>query len=231
MTSLVDSFGRVHDTLRVSVTDRCNFRCTYCLPKEGIEWLPRKELLTYEEIQRLVGCFVTLGVRRVRLTGGEPTLRRNLPRLVRSLSDLPGLDDLAMTTNAHALAPIASTLAEAGLQRVNVSLDALDPDVFYRMTRGEDVSRVLKGIDAALAAGLSPIKVNAVVLEGENAIARNREIMGATNPADAAPGTLRALYATDVGENAVHGSDAPETAVEEINYFFRQTELTRPRNA
>ncbi len=168
MTALVDSFGRVHDTLRVSVTDRCNFRCTYCLPKEGMTWLPRDGLLTFEEIQRLVGCFVALGVRRVRLTGGEPTLRRDLPRLVRVLADLPGLDDLSMTTNGHVLALVAGRLAAAGLNRVNVSLDALDPDLFHRLTRGGDLTRVLDGIDVALAAGLSPIKVNVVILEGEN---------------------------------------------------------------
>jgi cyclic pyranopterin phosphate synthase len=168
VTPLIDSFGRVHDTLRVSVTDRCNYRCTYCLPEEGLTWLPREALLTYEEIQRLVGCFVALGVRRVRLTGGEPTLRRDLSRLVQGLAELPGLDDLSMTTNAHVLASMAGDLAEAGLHRINVSLDALDPDLFHRMTRGGDLARVLDGIDAALAAGLTPIKINTVVLEGEN---------------------------------------------------------------
>jgi cyclic pyranopterin phosphate synthase len=168
VTALIDSFGRVHDTLRVSVTDRCNYRCTYCLPEEGLTWLPRESLLTYEEIERLVRCFVALGVRRVRLTGGEPTLRRDLPRLVQALAAIPGLDDLSMTTNAHVLASMADELAEAGLNRINVSLDALDPELFHRMTRGGDLARVLDGIDAALAAGLSPIKINTVVLEGEN---------------------------------------------------------------
>ena len=164
---LLDRFGRAHTYLRVSVTDRCNFRCTYCLPEDGLTWKPRDTLLTFEEIARLASVFHGLGVRRVRLTGGEPLLRSDLHMLVRLLADL-GFDDLSLTTNGHRLVEDAPRLAAAGLRRVNVSCDAIDPVVFSRMTRGGDVRRVLQGIDAARAAGLTPIKVNAVLVEGEN---------------------------------------------------------------
>ncbi|MEE2750984.1 MAG: GTP 3',8-cyclase MoaA [Myxococcota bacterium] len=166
--SLQDSFGRKHTYLRVSVTDRCNFRCTYCMPEEGLEWLDRKELLSYEEIVRLVGLFVKTGISRVRITGGEPTIRRDLPRLVEGLAACDGLDDLSMTTNAQQLDGMVEALAAAGLNRLNVSLDSLDSERFSRLTRGGDLDRVLRGIQAALAAGLSPVKINAVVLQGEN---------------------------------------------------------------
>jgi cyclic pyranopterin phosphate synthase len=164
---LLDRFGRAHTYLRVSVTDRCNLRCTYCVPDDGVDWKPRSHLLSYEEIARIAGVFVRLGIRRVRLTGGEPLLRRDLPDLVRALAAL-GLDDLALTTNGVLLPDLARPLADAGLRRVNVSLDAVDPAIFRRVTRGGDVARVLAGIEAARAAGLVPIKVNAVVVPGEN---------------------------------------------------------------
>jgi len=164
---LVDRYARRHTYLRVSVTDRCNYRCTYCMPAEGLSWMPRKDLLSYEEIQRIVRVLVGMGVRRVRLTGGEPLVRSGLVELVGGLAGL-GLDDLAMTTNAHRLAAHAQELADAGLTRVNVSMDAVDPDIFRRITRGGDVTRVLAGIDAALAAGLAPVKINAVVVRDLN---------------------------------------------------------------
>jgi cyclic pyranopterin phosphate synthase len=165
---LVDRFGRQHTYLRLSVTDRCNYRCTYCLPATGVRWLPKADLLRFEEIEQIARVLVGLGVRRIRLTGGEPTLRADLPRLVERLAALPGLDDLAMTTNGHAFAHQARALAQAGLRRVNVSIDALDPDRFRAITRGGDVARVLEGIKAALDAGLSPVKLNCVVLRGQN---------------------------------------------------------------
>lgn len=168
VTPLADRHGRVHTYLRVSVTDRCNFRCTYCVPEGPLSYMPRADLLTYEEIARVVGVFARMGVRRVRLTGGEPTVRRDLVELVRSIAAIPGIDDLSMTTNGHALTTLAAPLAKAGLRRVNVSLDTLDPVAFARITRGGDVARVLAGIEAARAAGLTPIKVNAVVMADEN---------------------------------------------------------------
>ncbi len=166
--ALVDRFGRRHTYLRVSVTDRCNYRCVYCMPKEGLDWLPRADLLSFEEIERIAAVFVRNGVTRIRLTGGEPTVRRGLPDLVKRLGALPGLTDLAMTTNGHAFAPMATRLADAGLRRINVSIDALDPSLFSELTRGGNVAKVLDAIAAARAAGIVPIKLNCVVLRGRN---------------------------------------------------------------
>jgi GTP 3',8-cyclase len=175
MTSLVavDTLGRPMRDLRVSVTDRCNFRCTYCMPKEvfGADhaFLPRAEVLRYEEIERVVRAAVTLGVRKVRLTGGEPLVRRELETLVRMLAGIGGIDDLTLTTNGSLLASRAEALAVAGLHRVTVSLDALDDPTFMRMNDvGFPVARVLGGMAAADAAGLGPIKVNSVVRRGIN---------------------------------------------------------------
>jgi cyclic pyranopterin phosphate synthase len=165
---LIDSFGRVHTYLRVSVTDRCNFRCVYCMPADGLDWMPKDKVLTFEEIERLVRVFVGLGITQIRLTGGEPTARRGFVGLVEALGRVEGLEDLSLTTNALRLAPIAERLQAAGLRRINVSLDSLDPDTFSRLTRGGDLAMVLDGIDAARLHGLTPIKINAVVLAGEN---------------------------------------------------------------
>lgn len=168
MTPLLDRFDRAHSYLRVSVTDRCNFRCVYCMPEEGLDWMARQDLLSYEEIARLVRIFVGMGVRSVRLTGGEPLIRKDLERLVAELGAIPGLDDLAMTTNAHRLAGCAQQLADSGLTRINVSLDSLDPERFSTLTRGGRLDKVLAGIEAAIAAGMGPIKINCVILEGDN---------------------------------------------------------------
>ncbi len=165
---LVDRYGRAHTYLRVSVTDRCNYRCTYCMPAEGLKWLPRTELMTYEELTRVVGAFVRLGVRRVRLTGGEPTVRQDLVTLVAHLAAIPGLDDLSMTSNGERLAGLAGPLARAGLRRVNISLDTLDPEQFRALTRTGDLRAVLAAIDAALKAGLTPVKINAVMARSVN---------------------------------------------------------------
>jgi cyclic pyranopterin phosphate synthase len=164
---LVDGFGRVHRDLRISVTDRCNFRCTYCMPAEGLTWLPRAEVLSFEELERVARLLVEQhGIRSIRLTGGEPTVRAHLPELVRRLAALPV--DLALTTNGSTLRDVAGDLAAAGLRRVNVSLDSLQPERFAALTRRDALGDVLAGIDAALAAGLAPVKVNAVVLAGVN---------------------------------------------------------------
>ncbi|MEM7273978.1 MAG: GTP 3',8-cyclase MoaA [Actinomycetota bacterium] len=166
-TDLIDRFGRVHTDLRISVTDRCNFRCQYCMPAEGMEWLDRKELLTFEEIERVARVLVErAGVRSVRLTGGEPTVRARLPVLVGKLAAL-GVD-LSMTTNGATLPMFAGDLRAAGLQRLNISLDTLDRDRFLELTRRDDLAKVLEGIDAAVAAGFAPVKVNAVLMRGIN---------------------------------------------------------------
>jgi len=171
--TVLDTLGRPMRDLRVSVTDRCNFRCVYCMPKEVFgrdhAFLPRAEILDFEEIERIVRASVGLGVRKVRLTGGEPLVRRNLETLVGMLAQIDGIDDLTLTTNASLLAARAQVLADAGLQRVTVSLDALDDETFQAMNDvGFPVARVLDGIAAADAAGLGPIKVNAVIRRGLN---------------------------------------------------------------
>ncbi len=166
-STLADARGRVLRDLRISVTDRCNFRCTYCMPAEGLDWLPRENLLTFEEIERIAAVMVDrFGIDSIRLTGGEPTVRANLPVLVEKLAAL-GVD-LALTTNGATLGLLADKLAAAGLRRINISLDSLRPDRFEQLTRRADLNRVLDGIDAALAAGLDPVKVNAVMMRGVN---------------------------------------------------------------
>lgn len=164
---LIDPFDRTVRDLRISVTDRCNFRCTYCMPTEGMEWLPRSELLTYEEIERVARvCVDRFGFESIRITGGEPTVRAHLPVLVGRLAAL-GVD-LAMTTNGASLDHQAAALVQAGLNRINISLDSLRPDRFAAITGRDALDRVLSGIDAACQAGLDPVKVNCVIVRGVN---------------------------------------------------------------
>jgi GTP 3',8-cyclase len=167
-TALVDARGRVVDDLRISVTDRCNFRCVYCMPAEGLKWLPRDEVLSFEELTRVAALFVAAGTRTIRLTGGEPLVRRDLPVLVGMLSALHPDIDLSLTTNGVLLRRDAPALAAAGLKRVNVSLDSLRADRFERLARRDSLNTVLDGIEAAREAGLWPIKINVVVMRGIN---------------------------------------------------------------
>jgi cyclic pyranopterin phosphate synthase len=167
MEHLVDGFGRVHRDLRISVTDRCNFRCTYCMPEDGMVWQPREELLTFEEIERVARILVERhGFDSIRLTGGEPTVRAHLPVLVEKLAALP--IDLALTTNGATLDGLAGDLARAGLTRINISLDSLRRERFAALTRRDELAQVLRGIDAAVAAGLDPVKLNVVMIRGVN---------------------------------------------------------------
>lgn len=166
--ALTDRHGRTHTSLRVSLTDRCNLRCTYCMPAEGLPWLPRPELLTDDEIVRLVRIAVRCGVDDVRFTGGEPTLRRGLVDVVAACAALSPRPSLSLTTNGIGLAAVAGALRAAGLDRVNVSLDTLDPQTFHRITRRDRLVDVLAGLAAAQAAGLAPVKINAVLLRGVN---------------------------------------------------------------
>jgi GTP 3',8-cyclase len=163
---LIDSFGRVHTSLRISVTDRCNIRCFYCMPNENIVFRPRDEILSYEEIERFVRIVARLGVTKLRLTGGEPLVRADLPRLVGRLAAIEGIDDIALTTNGILLAEQAAALKSAGLSRVNISLDTLSEDVFRRIARRDGLDRVLAGIAAAKAAGFRQIRLNAVAIKG-----------------------------------------------------------------
>jgi cyclic pyranopterin phosphate synthase len=167
MEPLIDPFGRRVTDLRVSITDRCNFRCTYCMPEEGLEWVGRDDLLTYEEQAQIVRvCVDRFGFASVRITGGEPTVRAHLPRLVAMLAPLR--IDIALTSNGVKLPEMAGELARAGLARINVSLDSLRRETFFALTRRDELDRVIAGIDASVAAGLHPVKVNSVVIRGVN---------------------------------------------------------------
>ena len=168
MTGISDSFQRPINYLRISVTDRCNLRCVYCMPAEGVPLMPRSNILRYEEIEAVARAAATLGIAKVRLTGGEPLVRAQLSRLVRMLSKIEGIDDISLTTNGLLLARYAAELKDAGLKRVNVSLDTLKRDRFERITRGGKLDDVLKGMKEARRVGLVPVKVNMVVMRGVN---------------------------------------------------------------
>ena len=165
---MIDSFGRTIDYLRVSVTDRCNFRCVYCMPAEGAGFVPREDLLRFEEMNAIVRVMAELGVRKVRLTGGEPLVRRGVVDLVSQIAGIPGIRDVSMTTNGSLLGELAVPLQRAGLNRVNISLDSLRGETCERMSRGGKLEDVLAGIEAARSAGIDPIKLNTVVVRGLN---------------------------------------------------------------
>jgi cyclic pyranopterin phosphate synthase len=164
----MDAYGRQMTYLRISLTDRCNFRCLYCMPEMGMKFQPRAEMLTDDELITVVGAFAELGFTKFRLTGGEPTIRPHLVEIVRAIKRFPGVEEVTMTTNALLLGRMAEPLAEAGLDRINVSLDTLDPIRFKSMTRGGRFDMVWEGILAAESAGISPIKINSVVIRGQN---------------------------------------------------------------
>jgi len=168
MTGLSDTFNRPINYLRISVTDRCNLRCIYCMPAEGINLLSHNDILTYEEIARIAGLAAELGINKVRLTGGEPLVRARLPELVAMLAGIDGIDDISLTTNGVLLKQYAAELKQAGLKRVNVSLDSLNQDNFERITRHRKLSDVLQGSEAAKVCGLNPVKINMVVMRGIN---------------------------------------------------------------
>ena len=190
-----DTQGRFLRNLRVSVTDRCNLRCSYCMPEEEYVWLPREEILHFEEIDRLVDVFISLGVDKVRLTGGEPLLRRDLPRLIRLLVAKPALRDVAMTTNGILLADQAPSLKEAGLHRVTVSLDTLHPDRFRVLTRRDTHSQVLEGLAAVARAGFTDTKIDTVVMRGVN----DDELADLIEYGRGVPAEVRFIEYMDVG--------------------------------
>ena len=164
-SALLDTFGRIHDNLRISVTDRCNIRCFYCMPEDNVQYVAREEILSFEEIERFVRVAVSLGVTKLRVTGGEPLVRKDLPVLIEKLASVPDIRDLALTTNGVLLAQQAKRLYEAGLRRLNVHLDTLDRERFFRITRRNDLDKVLHGIEAARSLGFGPIKINAVAVK------------------------------------------------------------------
>src|SRR6202789_3561534 len=162
---LIDTYGRVHDNLRISVTDRCNIRCFYCMPEEDVKYAPREEILTFEEIERFVHVAVSMGVTKIRVTGGEPLVRKDLPVLIAKLCAIPGVRDIALTTNGVLLGRHAQALYDAGLRRLNVHLDTLDRERFLKITRRDDLGKVLEGIQTAQRIGFGPIKINAVAVK------------------------------------------------------------------
>src|ERR1035438_849410 len=164
LAPLVDSYGRLHDNLRISVTDRCNIRCFYCMPEHDVQFVKRGEILDFEEIERFVRIAVALGIVKLRVTGGEPLVRRDLPKLIRRLAAIPGIRDLALTTNGVLLPDLAEPLYEAGLRRINVHLDTLDRERFIQITRRDEIGRVLAGLDLAKRLGYR-IKLNAVAVK------------------------------------------------------------------
>ncbi len=166
MIPLVDSFGRLHDNLRISVTDRCNIRCFYCMPDSNVKFEPSENLLTFEEIERFVRVAVGLGVRKLRITGGEPLVRKDLATLIQRLTLIEGIEDLALTTNGLLLTEHAEELYQAGLRRINIHLDTLDRERFRKITRRDGLHRVLEGIEACRRLNYSPIKINSVAVKG-----------------------------------------------------------------
>jgi cyclic pyranopterin phosphate synthase len=204
-----DAYNRPISYLRISVTDRCNLRCIYCMPPEGVPWRSHDDILRYEEIETIVRAAAELGITKVRLTGGEPLTRLGVVDLVRKLAHIPGIDDLAMTTNGILLSRYAADLAEAGLQRVNVSLDTLRPERFRRITRRGQLEDVLIGMEAAREAGLEPIKINTVVIRGMN----DDEVVDLAQKTMVAAWNVRFIEVMPVGNGALADDDWRERVV------------------
>jgi cyclic pyranopterin phosphate synthase len=195
---MTDGFGRRIEYLRISVTDKCNLRCVYCMPEEGLPWLKRSQILTYEEITQVVRVMAGMGLRRVRITGGEPLVRRDLPHLVRAIAAVSGIDDIALSTNAVLLEPLADELRSAGIRRVNISLDSLQPDRIDAIARRAGSHQaILAGLDAAERAGFEPIKINVVVMRGRN----DDELADFAEVTRTRPWHVRFIEVMPVGEN------------------------------
>ncbi len=223
---LVDTFQRPLKDLRISVTDRCNFRCTYCMPFDEYVWIAKQEILTFEEIERLARIFIGLGVERIRLTGGEPLLRKDLHLLVERLAALGGLQDLCLTTNGALLAEQAPLLKAAGLKRINVSLDTLDPEKFKRIVKRGNLAKVLEGLFAAQGRGLHPIKINAVIERGVN----DDEILPLVEFSRSHGFGIRFIEYMDVGNSNSWKSEKmvpKEEILERIRTVFPMTEAGR----
>lgn len=200
---MLDRLGREINYLRISITDRCNLRCRYCMPAEGISLKGHHDILSFEDIETLVRAGTGLGIRKIRLTGGEPLIRRNIPDLVAAISRIDPIDDVAITTNGVLFAPLAAQLKEAGLNRVNISLDTLKQDRYHYITRGGDIEPVVKGLEKALEAGLHPVKVNTVLIRGFN----DDEILDFCRLAYNLPIHIRFIEFMPVGEVKYWNSD------------------------
>ncbi len=203
---LVDRFGRQVTYLRISVTDRCNLRCVYCMPSEGIAWQAHENILHYEEIARIVRLAASHGIREIRLTGGEPLIRKDLPALVEMIASTPGIEDISLTTNGVLLLELVERLANAGLKRINVSLDTLDPAKFARITRGGRLERVLEGLQKAESLGLNPIKLNTVAMRGIN----DDELLDLARLSIDHPWQVRFIEIMPVKNQAAWGEGFPE---------------------
>jgi GTP 3',8-cyclase len=201
MSRLVDTFGRVHRSLRLSVTDRCNFRCPYCMPARNVAFQPRREILTYEECHVLVRIGVRLGVREVRVTGGEPLVRKDLPLLISKLASIEEIADLSLTTNGYHLDRLAASLKESGLHRITISLDTLRRERFEKLGGVDGLDRVLRGIDSARREGLSPVKINTVLMRGVN----DDEILALAHWAREEGLSLRFIELMPIGGGPVSG--------------------------
>lgn len=219
---LIDRFGRPITYLRISVTDRCNLRCVYCLPETGMKWLPRENQLSAEEIARVTETAAKVGVRRVRLTGGEPLVRADIVEIVARIASIPGIEEVSLTTNAMLLEMLARPLVKAGLTRVNVSLDTLDADKFKRITRGGNIDRLWRGIAAAEDAGLSPLKLNTVVVNGLNA----DELSALARLTIENPWHVRFIELMPVGNAQNWGEDFPALPDRYISVHEMQTRLS-----
>ncbi len=207
---LVDSLGRKIEYLRISITDRCNFKCIYCVSKGKIDFLPQEELLTFEEIEEIVRVGVKLGIRVIRLTGGEPLLRRDVEKLVSRLSKIEGLEDLSLTTNGYFLAEMASTLREAGLKRINLSLDTLSEKKFKELTGGFSWRKVWEGLEKSLEVGFNPVKINCVIIRGFN----DEECESLARLTYELPIEVRFIEFMPVGDNPFWGIDRVVPIVE-----------------
>jgi cyclic pyranopterin phosphate synthase len=217
-----DGFGRRIEYLRISVTDKCNLRCVYCMPEEGLPWLHRDEILAYEEIEQIVRVMAAMGLRRIRITGGEPLVRRELTRLVRLLSAVPGIEDIALSTNGVLLGPVAGELREAGVNRVNISLDSLKPErVDAIARRANSFDGIMAGLDAAEAVGFDPIKINAVIMRGRN----DDELADFARITVERPWHVRFIEVMPVAENLGVSADEYVPALEMLNRLRRMGEL------
>jgi cyclic pyranopterin phosphate synthase len=215
--ALVDRFGRTVDYVRISITDRCDFRCVYCM-SEQMQFLPRPQVLTLEEIERVASAFVALGVKKIRLTGGEPLVRNGIVDLCGRIAALDGLQELVMTTNGSQLARLALPLREAGLKRLNVSIDSLRPELFQQLTRNGKLERVLDGIDAACGAGFERIKLNAVILKGRN----DNEVLDLVEFARDRSVDISFIEEMPLGRISEHDRDETYCSSEEVQAIIRQ---------
>ena len=212
---MYDKFGRNIDYLRISLTDRCNLRCVYCMPEEGINKLGRNEILSYEEVIKIVKSFAALGIRKIRYTGGEPLIIKDIEKLIYETSIIPGIEDISITTNGIMLYDMAEGLKKAGLKRVNISLDTLNEDKYRSITRGGDINKVLKAIEKCIEIGMTPVKLNVVLIKGLN----DDEVLDLINLTKEMPIDVRFIELMPIGEGARYYAEGKMSSEEVINDY------------